>query len=166
MTVLDKQTMSTDKISQALSPTSQNSIEVSMMDVVSHYGIIGMAIGVAIGIAGKEFIFSLSNDVALPLLGNLWKGNRFLSKYTLDWNKFFGTFLTFVIVFGVIMIVLKSLLSPIVETEIRKQKAEAKVKRVYDDQVLENQDKLIHSLLKNTEEIKRGNDIFCGERTC
>lgn len=93
---------------------------VSVKEVISHYNIIGLGVGVAIGIAGKDFLFSLANDIVLPLVGNVIK-TKFFDDYKFDGDKFVGALLTLLFVIGTVMFVLYVALKPLVKSEIQDE---------------------------------------------
>lgn len=124
---------------------------ISINDVISHYNIIGMGIGVAIGIAGKELAFSLSNDIVMPLLGKIIQ-TKFFNDYELDVDKFFSSILTFSIVFGVVMFLLYVVLKPMVKQEILSS-------RKFNHKIIDRFDTVItyqKSIDKNTRNLEQG----------
>lgn len=94
---------------------------VTINDVLQEYNIIGMAIAVAIGIAGQEFIFSLNNDVVMPSIAKLIPYG-FFKNYKFDIDKFVSKLFTFAFVFGVIIILFLTVLKPLVKEQIDEQK--------------------------------------------
>lgn len=98
-----------------------SSTNVSIKDVMSHYNIVGLAIGVAVGVAGKDLVFSLSDDVILPLIGKVIK-LKFFQQYNFEWEKLVSSLLTFSLVMGVIVLLLYFALRPFVSTEISGNK--------------------------------------------
>ena len=129
---------------------------VTIEDVISYYNIIGMAIAVAVGIAGKELVFSLSNDVILPGVGLVIK-NNFFKQYEFDSDKFVSTVLTFFIVLFTIILLLYIVLRPVVTKEI----SDTKEKNLKEEKVIENINKdleninnILNNIQNNTSEQK------------
>lgn len=91
--------------------------KVTMSDVISHYNVIGLGIGVAIGMAGKDLAFSISDDVIIPLFGKLM-GIKSVNGREFEPKKFGVALLTFLIVFFVIMFMLYIILKPMIREEI------------------------------------------------
>jgi large-conductance mechanosensitive channel len=98
---------------------------ISLSDVLSHYNVVGMAIAVAIGMAGKDLFFSLSDDIVMPFL-NVITGDRFkFLRKKFQPDNFMSSFITFILVTFSILIILYTILRPMVEKQIldeRKKK--------------------------------------------
>lgn len=92
--------------------------KVSIQDVISHYNIIGLGVGVAIGIAGKDLAFSLSNDIVIPIVAGVFGAKDILNSKKLDVRKFISAILTFIIVFSIIIFILYIVLRPMVREDI------------------------------------------------
>lgn len=90
---------------------------ISTEQVISHYNIIGMAIGVAVGIGGKDLIFSLTNDIFFPIMYKTTHMSMF-NGYELNTDKFATNIFVFVIVLVLIILILNTVLRPIVKREI------------------------------------------------
>lgn len=90
---------------------------ITITQVLSHYNVIGMAISIAVGIASKDLVFSLSNDIILPLIGMVVR-TPFFDDYEFDGDKFLAKLLTFGIVLGIILFLLYVVLRPMVRDDI------------------------------------------------
>lgn len=144
------------------SPGYFNGDHLSMIDLITHYDLIGLAIGVAIGIAGKEFVFSLANDIFMPSLGFIWKTNNFLQRYEFKPSAFISHTITLLIVILVILMLLSIVLRPIVKKEIRNTKEKEAKDQDYQDKIkkslarirsLENRElRQVHSIKKNLDQ--------------
>lgn len=98
-------------------PDSKVNIDITIKDVVSEYNLIGMAIGVAIGIAGKDFAFSLVNDIVMPLVGNV-VNTKFFEDYIFDGDKFASATITLAFVFLTVIFLLYVVLEPMIKPSI------------------------------------------------
>lgn len=96
---------------------------ITITDVIDHYNIIGLGIAVSIGLSGKELIYSFTDDFLLPLFGTIFE-IKFLSKYKFDLEKLISALVTFCIVVGIVILMLYTVLKPLVEEEIRKEKTD------------------------------------------
>ena len=123
---------------------------VSIKDVISHYNLVGLGIGVAIGVSGKDLAFSLANDVIMPLVGKVIK-TSFTDQYKFDPEKFISTLLTFIIVFAIILLLLYVVLRPMVKSEIQSTKA-------YNNNITGS----LGSIVTYQEEIKKDLDKIAG----
>lgn len=109
--------------------------DITFSELLSHYNIVGMAIAIAIGIAGQKLFFSLADDIVVPSFSFLIKKSTGKSMKGLlkDQSKFqVGEFisavLTFLIVIGVVIFILLTILRPIVKREIlTKREGEEKI---------------------------------------
>ena len=94
---------------------------VTLNDILLEYNIVGMSIAVAIGIAGQEFIFSLNNDIVMPSIARIFPYD-FFKEYKFDLYKFISKTITFIFVFGIIMILFFTILNSLVKTKMIKEK--------------------------------------------
>jgi len=94
---------------------------VSMSDVLDHYNIIGLGVAVALGVATKDLIFSLSDNIILPLIGRVVK-TSFFKDYVFDGDKFASRLLTFALVIGIIFAILYGALRPMIYSTVKEEK--------------------------------------------
>ena len=90
---------------------------VELKQVISHYNLIGVAAGIAIGSASKDFIFSILKDVATPIVQSIY-GLKYIP---IDWSGFLQNFFTFIVSLLIVFALLTKLLKPIVEEDIDTQ---------------------------------------------
>lgn len=137
---------------------------VTINDVLQEYNIIGMAIAVAIGIAGQEFVFSLNNDIVMPSVAKVIPYG-FFNGYKFDVDKFVAKLFTFCFVFGVIIVLFLTVLKPLVKEKIEGQNELSNMRKkrlnVLEDidkrlttDVANSLDKVHHSVNKQTNLIK------------
>jgi len=139
-----------------MSSPGVSSKPISLLDVITHYEVIGLAIGVAIGIAVKEWIFSLSNDIIMPGLGVMWKNNRFLQRYTFKPDSFFSHMITLIIVLGVILLLLIYVLKPLVAVDIHTAK-EKSFEEKKNREIVEQYQQQMVTYLKTIQTIQEKN---------
>lgn len=114
-------------------------LKITLNSVLGHYNVIGMAIGIAVGMAGKELIYSMSNDILFPLLYKLTHLSVFERYATINMDTFMSAIIVFAIVLGIILSFLTTILWPLVKKEITAKD------KMYDklfvklDEVTENQ---------------------------
>lgn len=94
---------------------------ITLNNILHEYNIVGLSIAVAIGIAGQELVFSLNNDVMMPYIARLLPYG-FLNDYKFDLDNFFSKTITFMFVFGLIIILFISILKPLVRQKIESDK--------------------------------------------
>lgn len=100
---------------------------LSLRDILVRFELIGMAVAVAIGIAGKDLIFSLSNNLLIPGAANIvvpesvLKGNHHWN-FKFDLSSVVSNVLTFAVVVGVILILLNTVLRRFVQEKVSKVK--------------------------------------------
>jgi large-conductance mechanosensitive channel len=123
---------------------------ITINDIFKYYNITGMSIGVAVGLAGKDFLFSLVDDIILPsvsLISTKISGSPlcFLGKYNFEVEKFFSALLSFIMVTFVVIIILFVVFRPVIKYNIIKQRnqnhiissIEGKVAKIAEGKVAE-----------------------------
>ena len=90
---------------------------INIEDILSHYNIIGLSIGIGLGTAGQQFLFSLVNNMIVPATGRLFGKS---TEFKID--NFVSHLITFILVVLIILFSLKTVLSVIVNREVTEKK--------------------------------------------
>ena len=86
------------------------------MEFLKEYKIIGLAIAFVIGIASKDLINSLVNNIIMPIITpfipkGAWETATFsLGPIVIKWGAFLGAFINFVIIATVVFIIVKKII--------------------------------------------------------
>ncbi len=86
------------------------------MEFLKEYKVIGLAIAFVIGIASKDLINSLVDDIIMPIITpfipkGAWETATFsLGPIVIKWGAFLGALINFVIIALVVFIVAKKIL--------------------------------------------------------
>ena len=86
------------------------------MEFLKEYKVIGLAIAFVIGIASKDLINSLVDDIIMPIITSFipkgaWETATFsLGPIVIKWGAFLGALINFVIIALVVFIVAKKIL--------------------------------------------------------
>jgi large-conductance mechanosensitive channel len=89
---------------------------VTLRDILGHFNIVGMAIAFAVGVAGKDLILSMSDNLVIPGLLHLLMRDDSL----FHWNpkQVLANMSTFVVVLGVTLLLLQTVLRPLVLPDV------------------------------------------------
>lgn len=96
-----------------------------LISILTHFNIIGSAIGFAIGMASNEMIKTISDGIILPLLGSFFKIHTFEEFYVrfngnkIKVGKLVGDIISFVLVLMIIIWALRYPLNHLVESVIQ-----------------------------------------------
>ena len=96
--------------------------KVTLSDILTKYNIIGLAIGVAVGVAGKDLIFSIANDVVMPAIGLVFK-NKHFKNMKFNINNLVSSIITFFVVMFVIILLIYTVLRRFVADQIISDKS-------------------------------------------
>ena len=86
------------------------------MEFLKEYKIIGLAIAFVIGIASKDLINSLVNNIIMPIITpfipkGAWETATFsLGPIVIKWGAFLGAVINFVIIATVVFIIVKKII--------------------------------------------------------
>ena len=86
------------------------------MEFLKEYKVVGLAIAFIIGIASKDLINSLVNDILMPVITSFipeggWKAATFsLGPIVIAWGSFLGALINFMIIALVVFIIAKKIL--------------------------------------------------------
>lgn len=111
--------------------------------IISHYNIIGLTFGFSLGSAGSKFIFSIINDILIPITRLIMR-----KPPNFNFSNFISQLTTFVFVICTTLLVLKIFLNKLVTTEIEEKQKD------YDkfvnnlNRIVDNGDEL-NKILKN-----------------
>lgn len=93
-------------------------------DFLKEYKIIGLAIAFVIGIASKDLIKSLVDNIVMPIItafipGGGWKEATFsIGPVVIGWGAFLGAVINFLVIALVVFIIAKKLLQ---EEKVKKK---------------------------------------------
>ena len=92
------------------------SVVKEFMEFLKEYKIIGLAIAFVIGIASKDLINSLVNNIIMPIITpfipkGAWETATFsLGPIVIKWGAFLGAVINFVIIATVVFIIAKKII--------------------------------------------------------
>ncbi|HLB66472.1 MAG TPA: MscL family protein [Candidatus Saccharimonadales bacterium] len=91
------------------------------VDFIREQGVVGLAVGLILGVASKSVIDSLVNNIFNPLIGLLYGGGDFSTKFwclkkvgnscvnKIGYGSFMNDIISFIIIAGVVYFVVKQL---------------------------------------------------------
>lgn len=85
------------------------------LEFLKEYKIVGLAIAFVIGVASKDFINSLVDNIVMPIItpfipGGGWKTATFsIGPVVIGWGAFFGALINFIIIALIIFIIAKKM---------------------------------------------------------
>lgn len=139
--------------------------EIKIKDILSYYNVIGLSISVAIGLAGKDLIFSLSDDIIIPCISILFSKitgrETFIkskNKTKIQFSNFFSSLLTFFFVTMLVIFILYSAFRPIVKDDVLHQREnDSALYSIQDNieiiaQSYENNNNLLEKIEQNTKQ--------------
>lgn len=91
--------------------------DITILDVISYYNIIGLSVGIAIGMAGKDLILSLIQNIIMPMFTSFPK-RKFPE---LNVKEFISHLIVFILTLLIVLFLLILVLKPIVVKDIEKK---------------------------------------------
>lgn len=85
------------------------------LEFLKEYKIVGLAIAFVIGVASKDFINSLVDNIVMPIItpfipGGGWKTATFsIGPVVIGWGAFFGALINFIIIALIVFIIAKKM---------------------------------------------------------